>query len=253
MTARTFFFVRHACTIIPRHAGLSHGDSSCLYATWLSAEWLEGYQTNCQGVRIAFLPPPVYVAQYAECASIRVLSDLLTPRDLQAIAPHDYEAYEKWLVSAGGRGADTEVLPDGRSSLLWMGNRKRASKVVLFFHGGGYVAPLELGHLEACAKSFVRADVAVAVLQYSLFPEACYPVQLLQAADADAPFIELPFETTQHHSTFPDTAAEFSQPQPIAASCLHSPTHTHPSCGSPFQRRPGTGQPTTNTNPCPCC
>jgi acetyl esterase/lipase len=88
---------------------------------------------------------------------------------------------------------DTEPLPDGRSSLLWIGDRHKATKFVLFLHGGGYIAPALPGHLEWCLRAYLLAspaaaagkeEVAVAALQYTLCPDAQYPTQLRQAADA---------------------------------------------------------------------
>ena len=91
---------------------------------------------------------------------------------------------------------DVEALPDGQSSLLWIGNRHKATKVVLFFHGGGYIAPALAGHFEWCARAYLLAspaaarsaadeeEVAVAFLQYTLCPGEVYPTQLRQAADA---------------------------------------------------------------------
>ncbi|KAF4340747.1 triacylglycerol lipase 2 [Fusarium beomiforme] len=111
------------------------------------------------------------------------------------------DTYTRWIQRRGDEAKkfghqehvaklkyDREVLEDGKSSLLWIGNRQQAKKVVLFFHGGGYAAPITAGHLEWCWRAYVVAgiemgiDVAVAVLEYTLTPEARYPVQLRQAA-----------------------------------------------------------------------
>jgi acetyl esterase/lipase len=91
---------------------------------------------------------------------------------------------------------DIEPLVDKRSALLWLGDRRRAKKIVLFFHGGGYVAPMLPGHLEWCWRTYVRAGIetgmetAVAMLEYTLCPEAHYPVQLRQAVDALSHLLE---------------------------------------------------------------
>lgn len=85
---------------------------------------------------------------------------------------------------------DIQPLSDGKGSILWLGDRTTATKFVLFFHGGGYVLPLDVGHLNWCRNVYLSAaeeageNVAVAVLQYSLFPAASYPTQLFQAAEA---------------------------------------------------------------------
>jgi acetyl esterase/lipase len=122
----------------------------------------------------------------------------LTRRQSRAAAiasknPSDKEA----AFLASRLKLDTEPLPDGRSSLLWIGDRHRATKFVFFLHGGGYIAPALKGHMEWCARAYLLAspaagtkdagqedEVAVAVLQYALAaPGAQYPTQLQQAAD----------------------------------------------------------------------
>ena len=136
----------------------------------------------------------------------------LTARQMQYMKPPALAVYRSWVprrqaqaAKAAARGnndaqaallasrltIDIETLSDGVSSLLWLGDRRRATKFVLFFHGGGYVAPLQPGHLEWCARAYLLAstdlkdgeEVAVAVLHYTLCPDAQYPTQLRQAAD----------------------------------------------------------------------
>ena len=140
---------------------------------------------------------------FLRCAVIRVLMESLTPRQTQFVMPSTGEVYEKWItmkqiharthhdaVLASRLVYDIEALPDGASWLMWIGDRTRAKKTVLFLHGGGYLLPLDPGQLEWCLQAYVRAgqdigvEVAVAVLHYTLCPEGQYPVQLCQAADA---------------------------------------------------------------------
>lgn len=95
---------------------------------------------------------------------------------------------------------DVEPLDDGKSSLLWLGNRQKARKVVLFLHGGCYVVSLRAGHLEWCWRTYVAAGIeakvetAVAVLEYTLCPTDVYPAQLCQAAVALSHLISSGFE-----------------------------------------------------------
>lgn len=129
----------------------------------------------------------------------------LTPTELQFITPPTGTIYRLWLAATVSKAIlthdnktdistrlrpDIQPLSDGKSSILWLGDRTTATKFVLFFHGGGYVLPLDVGHLNWCRNVYLSAaeeageDVAVAVLQYSLFPAASYPTQLNQAAEA---------------------------------------------------------------------
>jgi acetyl esterase/lipase len=85
---------------------------------------------------------------------------------------------------------DIQPLGDGHSSILWVGDRSRAKKVVLFFHGGGYNTPLLNAYMEFLCRAYITAgieadtEVAVAILEYSLSPGAQYPTQLCQASSA---------------------------------------------------------------------
>ncbi|KAJ2900152.1 hypothetical protein MKZ38_002566 [Zalerion maritima] len=108
---------------------------------------------------------------------------------------------------------DVEVLGDRKSSLMWLGRREKAGKVVLFFHGGGYIAPLTPGHVTCCWNAYIlpslskpsatprntgthgrkqdqldeeeeEEEIAVAMLAYTLAPGSKYPEQLSQAAAA---------------------------------------------------------------------
>jgi acetyl esterase/lipase len=163
----------------------------------------------------------ISLRHYAQCAFIRVALHNLTPHQLQFMQAPTVAVYNTWLTSRQSRAAakakrdasdakaaflasrlkvDTKPLPDGRSSILWIGDRHKASKFVLFLHGGGYIAPAMPGHMEWCARAYLLAspaaagidkkgedeEVAVAVLQYTLCPDGHYPTQLQQAADAMA-------------------------------------------------------------------
>lgn len=158
------------------------------------------------------------IRHYFKVAYNRFALGRLSPREIQHLSPSTSTLYRKWLaltrtaaqfrVDSGKGTSDDqyildylhpseEVLSDGNASILWVGDRRRASKFVLFFHGGGYIAPIQDGHLEWCWRAYVQTGrqhgehIAVAVLQYTLAPEARYPTQLTQAADALAYLLKL--------------------------------------------------------------
>ncbi|KAG7294066.1 hypothetical protein NEMBOFW57_004128 [Staphylotrichum longicolle] len=166
----------------------------------------------------------ISLRHYAQCAFYRFALHSLTPRQLQFMSAPTLAVYNSWLPRRQSRAAalagnkrsgntqddkhaaflasrltlDTETLPDGRSTILWMGNRHKATKFVLFFHGGGYIAPAIPGHFEWCTRAYLLAspaaatgkdgeeEIAVAFLQYTLCPDTHYPGHLRQAVDAMA-------------------------------------------------------------------
>ncbi|KAK3690327.1 Alpha/Beta hydrolase protein [Podospora appendiculata] len=140
---------------------------------------------------------------YLHCALFRFVLSVPTARQVQFLTPSTAQAYTSFLASRRRKALaaadsylaarltspDITPLPDGASSLLWLGDRARATKVVYFLHGGGYYVALQDGHLEWCLRAYILAararsgdEVAVACLQYSLSPGAKYPTQLCQAA-----------------------------------------------------------------------
>lgn len=91
-----------------------------------------------------------------------------------------------------GASFETEVQPIGdpgeNSALLWLGDRKKATKIVYFLHGGGYFIPLSWGHIHWCYEYYVKpsaaagVNVACAFLEYTLGPSARFPTQMRQAS-----------------------------------------------------------------------
>lgn len=130
-----------------------------------------------------------------------------SPRQIQLLTPPTMDTYKTFIRGARARARkindfelleqlreDIEVLPDGQSHILWIGDRTKATKFVYFFHGGGYMVPAIKGHMEWCLQAYVLAPrhamdgrgkgekVAVAMLQYTLTPAARFPTQMCQAA-----------------------------------------------------------------------
>ncbi|KAF8638471.1 hypothetical protein AX17_002182 [Amanita inopinata Kibby_2008] len=80
----------------------------------------------------------------------------------------------------------TDVGEDAR--LLWIGP-KRTARVVLYLHGGGYVAPLQ--HFTVTFWRYVQQEldkrgieIGIAILNYSLVTSKPFPTQLRQAVSA---------------------------------------------------------------------
>lgn len=141
-----------------------------------------------------------------------------SPAQIQLFSPPTIDTYKAWIRKRrsdarksgdaemmGQLKEDIEVLSDGRSHILWIGDRHKATRFVLFFHGGGYFAPAIPGHMEWCLQAYVLANrhmrrttsggsnrekVAVAVLQYTLTPQARFPTQMCQAASGLAHLLQ---------------------------------------------------------------
>ncbi|KAM0248377.1 hypothetical protein ACHAQJ_009502 [Trichoderma viride] len=146
---------------------------------------------------------------YLVCAGVRTVLSTFHGRQVQNIFPSTEETYRAWIqrkekltkdpALKKRLQCDIQPLEDGNSSILWVGNRHKARKVVLYFHGGGYILPSVVGHFECVWNAYVlsgvesETEVAVAFLQYSLSPTWKPPVQLRQAASALSAIINAGF------------------------------------------------------------
>ncbi|OAA45041.1 Alpha/beta hydrolase fold-3 [Metarhizium rileyi] len=140
------------------------------------------------------------IKHYVFCAIVDVVFTTFQDREIQVYSQPTVEAYYAWVNSKLARTRDAalrqrlvlDIQPLGQtgSSLLWVGNRRKASKIVLFFHGGGYIAPALRAHYEWCWNAYVLAgreagvEVAVGCLQYTLLNDGRFPVPLVQAVEA---------------------------------------------------------------------
>lgn len=133
-----------------------------------------------------------------------------TPRQAQTLLPTSRATYRAWIAGKTKAVTDPEVrsrlkediqpLSSGLdSAILWVGDRSKAKRVVVFFHGGGYVFSLSPGHISWCWNAYVADNIntdnetAVAILQYTVAPGGPFPTQMVQAVAAVRQVIELGF------------------------------------------------------------
>lgn len=151
------------------------------------------------------------IKQAIVCAIVRSIFKVLTPRQAQAMMPSSHESYKLTLkeIADANPGAEyaevtkediQELKTDSPSSLMWVGNRSKASKVVLFFHGGGYILPASPSHVRWAMDAYVMegkragVNVACALLQYGLAPTVQAPHQLQQALASLQAVLDLGFK-----------------------------------------------------------
>ncbi|KAL2754872.1 hypothetical protein ACRALDRAFT_2123891 [Sodiomyces alcalophilus JCM 7366] len=139
---------------------------------------------------------------------IRTIFEAFPGRHIQTLLPPDDQVYRSWIANkrrTSPRGPDDprlrediEAVPGTGARLLWLGDRRTATKFVLFIHGGGFVMPMTSAALGWAWTAYIDGgdessdgrheettiDVAVAVLQYTLVPAARQPEQLREAVEA---------------------------------------------------------------------
>ena len=115
---------------------------------------------------------------------MRVLLGTFSAPQLQLINPTTPPTYKAWVkttrMSARLRGdtflqarihEDIEPLLDGKSSLMWLGNREKAEKFVYIFHGGGFISPMQPQHINRVLQTYLldqNVEMAVALSLYAL-------------------------------------------------------------------------------------
>ncbi|KAF2261384.1 alpha/beta-hydrolase [Lojkania enalia] len=127
--------------------------------------------------------------QHVLSAVIRAFLRRVIVAQLRYLMPPTSQRCLDFCKSKGEEPEILEVEVQHRKVLAhWIGS-SGADIVILFFHGGGYVQPISVGHLEymhRLVKDFSgpgkSKSLAVLVPEYSLAPEATHPAQLREAA-----------------------------------------------------------------------
>ncbi|KAI9447590.1 alpha/beta-hydrolase [Lactarius indigo] len=105
-----------------------------------------------------------------------------TPWELKsALGLTTAQTYEAWARRTNGAEVLTDELPEG-AKLHWVGPR-RVDRVILYFHGGGYMLPAREEHFDMLLtlRRDFKGAVGFALLNYALVPEHPFPKQVRQA------------------------------------------------------------------------
>lgn len=124
--------------------------------------------------------------KHIKYAGMRTLLASVTIRQLQAVSPSTRSVYTDFAKQQRLPVVEANVGNDTFG--FWLGE-KSANKVLLWLHGGGYVSNAAPGYMHLLwnlisAAKDEGAELAVFFLEYTTTPEAQYPEQLTQAADA---------------------------------------------------------------------
>ncbi|KAF8230747.1 alpha/beta-hydrolase [Tricholoma matsutake] len=114
------------------------------------------------------------------------VSQELSVKQLQWALGNTGTVYQSWVEQNGLPMVVDELSENTR--LLWI-DKKRTDRVILYFHGGGFLFPMQ--SFTTSFWKYIKAelkqkdiDVGVAILNYTLIPSATFPTQLKQAVVA---------------------------------------------------------------------
>ncbi|KAL4893632.1 Alpha/Beta hydrolase protein [Aspergillus ambiguus] len=119
-------------------------------------------------------------------AIFRKATTRMSIAQMQYIMPPSNKVYDLYVRKAK-KTADTIDLGHGGLG-HWVGDRN-AENVLVWFHGGGFALPSNLGYFEFFSQLIAESNksgksLAVFALTYTLSPHAVYPTQLRQAVAA---------------------------------------------------------------------
>ncbi|KAI2790370.1 hypothetical protein POX_d05881 [Penicillium oxalicum] len=110
----------------------------------------------------------------------------LSPKQMQAILPSSNDIYKTYTKQAGVQPLSVDL---GHGALgHWVGN-PAAKNVLIWYHGGGFSLPANMGYYKFYAQTIdnlkrANKEIAIFSLEYTLAPIATYPTQLRQAVAA---------------------------------------------------------------------
>jgi len=121
--------------------------------------------------------------------AFRLLASSMNARQFQFYMGTTLQIYEKWAKKNDLPIVIEEIdNSNSESKLLWFGP-KRTDRVVLYFHGGGFVIPMQ--DFAASFWNYVRLqlklrdlDAGFAVFTYDILPTGGFPNPLTQAVSA---------------------------------------------------------------------
>jgi acetyl esterase/lipase len=148
-----------------------------------------------------------------------------TPQEQWIFASTD-AVYEQ-TIKARDMSPESVELPNGGRA-HWYGPRN-ASKILVFFHGGGYTLPCSSGHMKwifdlTQTLQDVECSISSVILSYSLAPAAPYPTQLKQACGLLSYLI-----SDLHHDPSTIILSGDSAGGNLALGVLSHLLHQHPS------------------------
>ncbi|GAO14837.1 hypothetical protein UVI_02005640 [Ustilaginoidea virens] len=145
---------------------------------------------------------------------------------------------------------EIQSLGDTGGSLLWMGNRTRAHRIVLFLPGGGYTAPALRGHFEwrwnACVEAGQEAGVegctglpSAAETLGGILDSGISPSNVYMGGDSARG--NLSVQVLSHVLHPLDGIRRVDLPRPLAGVFLVSPWLSNNVFADSFQRNNGNG------------
>lgn len=101
------------------------------------------------------------VTEHVMLMAFRTMFTNMTYKQLQTIMPPFVDAYTKWC-KAKSLTPDVVDIPGTSTKGFWLGDKNKATHVMVYFHGGGFVMPgIPVSHYWRRCLAFFHASQAL--------------------------------------------------------------------------------------------
>lgn len=117
---------------------------------------------------------------------LRSLLTNLTIEQTQWLIPSFVDAYKSWCTKHSLK-PDIVDIPNTEPTAhgFWLGNKSTAKYTLIYYHGGGFIAPGTDRHLDMLLNfiKWSNNNIAIFCVEYTLSPGGVYPTALAQSVE----------------------------------------------------------------------
>ncbi|WPH00663.1 Hypothetical protein R9X50_00349300 [Acrodontium crateriforme] len=165
------------------------------------------------------------VTEHVMLTALRTMFTNLTYGQLQTIMPPFVNTYARWC-KAKCLTSEIVNIPNTSIKGFWLGDKDKATHVMVYFHGGGFVMPGVPQHLDMLNSMIEWSNGKLAVFcnAYTLAPTAAYPTQIGESVEALRYVLSQPGRLASNCLIGGDSAGG----NLVLAILSHVSGHTHP-------------------------
>lgn len=165
---------------------------------------------------------PTY-SEHVANALVRNFLTYFSIEQIQWIAPSFVDSYKSWCTKNNVK-PDIVDIPGTTTQGFWLGSQS-ANYVLIYFHGGGYMAPGTTQHIDLMLRmiKWSNNNLAVFCVAYTLAPAGAYPSQIAECVEGLRYVLNLPGRSPSNILLGGDSAGGA-----LALAVLSHISHPHP-------------------------
>ncbi|KAK5943621.1 hypothetical protein PMZ80_004629 [Knufia obscura] len=158
---------------------------------------------------------------------VRGLVTHMSTEQIQWISPSFIDAYKSWCTKQS-LTPDIVDIPNTapQTQGFWIGSKSTAKYTMVFYHGGGFMAPGSANHIDLLFRlvKWSNNNLAVFCVAYTLSPGAVYPTAIHQSVEGLRYILDLPGHSPETTLIGGDSAGG----NLVLAVLSHISGHPHP-------------------------